>query len=513
MALGRRHADRQGAFSGNRVSRAIIDIGSNTVRLVLYGGSPRAPVVLFNEKVTATLGREIGETGRLADEAIDLAMRGLRRFALLLRDLDVTKIDVVATAAPREASNGPEFLAQVAALGFEPRLLSGEEEAETSAMGVIGAFPGATGIAADLGGGSLELVQIADDACSAGATMPLGTLRLRALVGADEAASAAAIGDLIDRAGAQFATGQTLYLVGGTWRAMAVFAMEQRNYPLTDPHGFSISGEEAQGLARAIARSKPGTLLALPRISEMRSENLPYAATLLLVLLSRLQPDKIVFSSWGLREGVLYSGLEPHARQQDPLLAGVGEFASLRGCPPVLATRVAGWTAAAVPASGHGSERLRLAATMLALSSMQIEPNLRIDLGIEWALHKRWISVSASDRALMAATVSANGNVCDMPDAVKVLASPDAIEAAICWGLAIRLCRRLGARSRTLFQLSSLQVEDDRKLVLSIEHSHTPLFGIPNEKDLDLLAGRLGLEPEFRPIEDAGAARAQAYAK
>ena len=133
-----RLADRQGAFSGNRVERAIIDIGSNTVRLVLYGGSPRAPVTLFNEKVAARLGREIAETSLLAQEAIDLAMRGLKRYALLLRELKVAIVDVVATAAVREASNGPQFLADVKALGFAPRLLSGEDEAQISAMGRSG---------------------------------------------------------------------------------------------------------------------------------------------------------------------------------------------------------------------------------------------------------------------------------------------------------------------------------------------------------------------------------------
>ena len=509
MVRGRRHADRHGAFSGNRVSRAIIDIGSNTVRLVLYGGSPRAPVVLFNEKVAATLGREIGETGRLADEAIELAMRALRRFAILLNELDVEHVDVLATAASRVASNGGEFLAQVRELGFEPRLLSGEEEAEISAMGVIGAFPGAVGVAADLGGGSLELVRVADDGCSAGFSMPLGTLRLPALVGEDVEAGRIAIGEVIARAGADFPDGETLYLVGGTWRAMAVLAMEQVDYPLTDPHAYCLSGTEAQRLAGRIVRADPAELRRLPRITEMRASNLPLAGVLLEVLLDRLKPQQVVFSSWGLREGMLYSQLTAAAQAQDPLLAGVGEFAMLRGCPPVLAAQVAGWTADVAARMPAGSERVRLAAIMLALASMQIEPNLRVAIGLDWSLQKRWIDITAAERAMMAVAIAANGNSYDLPKGVLDLLSKDEIESAIGWGLAVRLCRRLGARAPKLFQHSSLEISDDATLVLAIEKSHAPLYGLGNEKDLVLLADRLALEPQFRSVNQLRVGNAQ----
>ncbi|WP_128893253.1 Ppx/GppA family phosphatase [Erythrobacter sp. HKB08] len=512
MALRRRHADRQGMFAGNRVARAIIDIGSNTVRLVLYGGSPRAPVTLFNEKVTARLGREIGDTGRLADEAVELAMRGLRRYALILEELGVSRVDVVATAAARDATNGPEFLAMVSDLGFEPRLLSGEEEAELSAMGVVGAFPGASGVVADLGGGSLELVEIADGQCEVGTSLPLGTLRLPALLKHGREKGKAAIAEMLAGANWKAPKGEPLYLVGGTWRAGAVYAMEEQGYPLTDPHGFEIATKDAFALARRLATMEASDFAGSPRISSMRAENIPVAATLLMAMIEHLEPSRITVSAWGLREGIVFSQLASDAKGQDPLLAGVGEFAALRGCPPVLATRMAGWTADVVPRSQYGSERLRLAATMLSLASMQIEPNLRGPLAIEWSLHKRWIAIKAQDRAMLAAAVSANGNRCDLPKDVTSLAPEEALEAAICWGLATRLCRRLGARSSKLFQVSSLQIEGDA-LVLSLEESHEALFGIPNEKDLTLLADRLGKRPEFRVVSDAGLARIDSYAK
>ncbi len=497
MASRARKADRHGAFSGNRVERAIIDIGSNTVRLVLYGGSPRAPVTLFNEKVAAQLGREIAQTGRLADEAIELAMRGLRRFALLLRDLKIEKIDVVATAASRDASNGAEFLQAVTALGFEPRLLSGEDEARISAMGILGAFPGASGLVADLGGGSLELVRIGEDAVGRASSLPLGTLRLPDHSGETAYETRRNLAAQLSAADWIETVDGTLYLVGGTWRSMAVFAMEDRGYPLTDPHGFELGLEDGLYLADNVAGSDPAELRDHPRISSMRSATLPAAGILLRVLLEKFRPRCIVFSSWGLREGILYDELEDFAKNQDPLLAGVGEFAFMRGAPPMLATRVAAWTVDAVPATSHGSERVRLAATMLALAAMQIEPNLRIGLATDWAMQKRWIALEPDGRAMMAAAVAANGNHYDLPPEVRELATPEQLEEATCWGLAIRLCWRLGGRSDGLFNVSKIE-KTGTDLVLSLEEGHSDLFGIPSEKDLDLLAKRLKLNPKVQ---------------
>lgn len=496
MPLRSRKADRDGKFGGNRAQCAIIDIGSNTVRMVVYGGSPRAPIVLLNEKVVARLGRDIGETGRLSQEAITLAMRGLERYALILRDLGISNVDTVATAAARDAENGPEFLAQVAALGLSPRLLSGEEEARISSMGVIGAFPGSEGVVADLGGGSLELVRIADGACGEGSTFPLGTLRLPELRAGKAGDIKKASSQMLKSAGWDETSGGTLYLVGGTWRAMAVYAMHTRSYPLSDPHGYEIGRDVAFAVASEIAESDSDELRSIPRISTQRSQTMPDAAALLLALLKRLDPDRIVFSSWGLREGLLFDRLEGYAKDQDPLLAGVAVFSALHGCSPTLATRVAAWTVGAIPNNRPGSERLRLAATMLALASMQTEPNLRIEQAMDWALQKRWIALSAHERAMLAAVVSANANQCNLPSRVAALAPADALDDAIAWGLAIRLCRRLGALSPATFEHSRLGIENGR-LVLTLEESHAALFGIPNEKDLRLLANRLGLEHEM----------------
>ena len=518
MNSKRRRAERDGTFGGSTPERAIIDIGSNTVRLVIYGGSMRAPTVLLNEKVTAKLGRDIGRNGTLAEEAIALAMRGLERFALLLEDLGIEDVETVATAAVRDASNQAEFIEKLEELGFAPRILSGEEEALLSASGVAGAFPGASGSVADLGGGSLELVTIDEGVPDNPVTLPLGALRLpdyRPSSGKHaDAEMRKALEKVIRKGGWGLAGNEEhkaapLYLVGGTWRAMAVFAMQMRGHPLSDPHGFELEPQEARELAEALFDESYDSLKGRRRISSMRAEKLPDAAVLLQALLAQLGPSKVVFSSWGLREGLLYDRLPPHGKAQDPLLAGVSVFATLRGAPPTLATRIAGWVTDAAPSRKHGNERLRMAATMLSLASMQIEPNIRLPQAIDWAMHKRWIAVDGKGRAMLAAAIAANGNELDLPSDVQALASEEALDEAICWGLAVRLARRLGARSRRSLQVSRL-LAGDGVLTLRLADSHAALFGVPTEKDMKLLAGRLGLDwkVEIVPDEDLHAERA-----
>ena len=503
MSAAKRRGDREGTFSGNTPGRAIIDIGSNTVRMVIYGGTMRAPTVLLNEKVTAKLGREIASKGVLADEAIELALRGLRRFALLLRDLKVDDIETVATAAVREASNGSKFIAQLKKLGFKPKIISGEEEACLSANGVMGAFPGARGTVADLGGGSLELVRLTGKGPKDAVSLPLGTLRLPDFRGETRGAMRKAIEKALKKGAPDIAKGEPLYLVGGTLRTMAVYAMQEEGHPLSDPHGFELSpGDAKRFLGKALAKETMETLRARDRISSMRAEKLPDASVLAEAMLSRFEPSRIIFSSWGLREGLLYSSLPDHSRARDPLLAGVSVFAAQRGAPATLVSRIAAWTVDAAPSRKHGSERLRMASIMLALASMQIEPNIRLPQATDWALHKRWIAVSSKERAMIAAAIEANGNALDLPGGVTEMASQEALDEAIGWGLSVRLARRLGASSRRSLQESRLTVEKGA-LLLRLAESQGALFGFSTEKDMKLLSGHLGLDWKVEIVPDA----------
>lgn len=481
---------------GMNDQRAIIDIGSNTVRMVIFGGPQRAPSALFNEKVTARLARGVIDNGLLSDKSMAIALTGLARFAELLKLRDVREVEVVATAAVRDAQNGGKFLAQVERLGLKPRLLSGEEEAVTSAMGVLGSFPGARGVVADLGGGSLELVHVEGEACEHGISLPLGTLRLPKLRDGGNAKFARRIHRVVRSADWQCQEGEALYLVGGSTRAFARVAMNEMAWPLDDPNGFELPPERALQICRSLLR---GSLLRVPEgIGASRMAALPDTAALLSALIKEIRPERLVFSSWGLREGLLYASLGKAPREQDPLLAGVFAFAETMGIPAAHGAMVAGWTAEANPADGAHRESLRLAATMLALASQRLEPNLRAGHACDWALRKRWIGINAEGRAVMAACVLANGGRASPPMAdLERLASPQSLREAQIWGLAIRLCRRLSGVSPQALANSRLTVEDGT-LVLAVREDLKPLFTDTVEKDLRALAERLDLQPTFR---------------
>ncbi|HZH05478.1 MAG TPA: hypothetical protein VEY69_02280, partial [Lautropia sp.] len=208
----------------------IIDIGSNSIRFVAYAGSQRVPSTLFNEKVSAGLGRELASTGRLPAKAMDQAIQALARFRLLAREMKLKRLDVVATAAVRDADNGDEFLARARAAGIEPKVISGEEEARLAALGVISAIPQARGVVADLGGGSLELTPVANGKAGAGISLPLGVLR----VGADASAKqiVSILRTAIPPAILAAAAEHTLYLVGGSFRAFIQLDQQEAQSPL-----------------------------------------------------------------------------------------------------------------------------------------------------------------------------------------------------------------------------------------------------------------------------------------
>lgn len=481
--------------------RAIIDIGSNTVRLVMYGGPPRAPTVLHNEKVTAKLGKSVGESGLLSDKAMAGALAALARYKALVDVACVAELEVVATAAVRDAANGAQFLDSIRAIGLNPRLLSGEEEALTSAHGVIAAFPRAKGIVADLGGGSLELVDIAGDVCQHGISLPLGSLNLSKLRQAGAARFDKSVAEVLQAADLSQGLEEPLYLVGGSCRAFARFAMDATRWPLDDPHGFELDTAKAIALADTLSCQSSDVPMQVPGLSASRIGALPDVAALLAVLIQQIGPSKLVFSSWGLREGLIYNGMEPTARMQDPLLAGIAAFTQDRGSPVSLATMVAGWTARANPCGQSGRENLRLAATMLAIASLQLEPNLRIEHAVDWALRKRWIGIDCEGRAMMAAAILANGGRTSAPAELGRLAPEKSLLEAAVWGQAIRLCRRLTGGSASAISSSALGVQGDR-LFLSVGASLAALFTETIEKELRTLAKMLDLKAEFTVVTE-----------
>ncbi len=477
--------------------RAVIDIGSNTVRLVVYDGAPRAPEVIWNEKIVARLGSELSNTGKLPEESMELALKGLARFALLIGDLGIEDVQTVATAAARDASNGPKFLDEVEALGLSPRLLAGEEEAQYSAYGAIGAFPDAHGVVADLGGGSLELVSVENGTCHGGTSLPLGTLRLPALRGKDSRKFKRAIHKQLATAGWAATHPGPLYMIGGTWRALATYTMRERKYPLSDPHGFELDTDEAAKIAKKLSRSRAEKLAELSGINPMRAAALPNAAAMLRVMLAELEPDKLVFSSWGLREGLLFQQLEPLEQARDPLLTAVAEFTDPRHSGITDATLLVAWSVAVAGGNGHSHERLRLAAAMLARGLQRVEPNWRTSNALAWPLEKRWVGLDPRGRAMIAAALLGSCGKTSWPRSLEVLASKKDLRQAMAWGLGIRLANRLGAASPVSMTTSSL-TRKKNSLVLRLDESRAPLAAEVVEEDLAALAEWLDLAPKLK---------------
>ena len=471
----------------------IIDIGSNSVRFVVYGGSERVPSLLFNEKVMAGLGRRLEEDGRLAEEPMERALQALGRFRLLAREMKLKRLHAVATAAVRDASNADEFLKHVHALGIEAAVISGEEEARLSALGVISAIPAADGIVADLGGGSLELIPVADGMPGKGISLPLGILRLEDRPSAR--ALAEQIRDGLDGSAlAEAGRGRSLYLVGGSFRAFAQLDLHLSGNPLPIVHQHALSRERAGELRRYVRSTAPAELRSVSGLQSVRLQSLPAAAALLDALGRVLEPERITASAFGLREGILYDDLSAEARQLDPLLAAaleVGERLGRFGDHGALLDR---WIAPLFVDDTPPVARLRLAACLLADVAWNAHPDFRAEWAIDMGVHGNWVGIDAAGRALLGrALSSAFGGDGAFDDRVGALLDARELEHADRWGRAIRLAQRLSGGTASLLKRTLISA-DNGQLLLSFAKKDRALYSDAVAKRHRQLAAALKLE-------------------
>ena len=374
--------DAQGRLPGI-APVSVIDIGSNSIRLVVYEGMNRSPAVLFNEKMLCGLGRGVATTGRMEPENIAKALNTLRRFKALSDQARARKLYVLATAAAREASNGSKFIHEAEAIvGCSIRVLTGQEEAMFSALGVISGFHNPDGIVGDLGGGSLELIDVRGGSYGSGITLPLGGLRLADVSGNSlDKATTFARKLLKDQSWLSAGEGRTFYAVGGTWRALAKLHMELTNYPLHMMQGYEISMAEVMDLLSHISETKDVREPAWQSISKNRRALLPYGAIAMAETLRVMKPASIVFSVLGVREGFLYSIMDEEERAKDPLLAATEELSLLNARSPEHARELAAWTGEVMPHFGieetEEESRYRQAACFLADVSWRSHPDYR----------------------------------------------------------------------------------------------------------------------------------------
>ena len=319
-----------GAARGAEKRYGVIDIGSNSIRLVVFDGLRRVPTPLFNERVMCGLGRGLPDTGRLDAGGIEQALENLARFGLLLRAMEVPHFDVVATAAVRDAEDGGAFVEQVERrCGLRVRVLSGAEEAEMSALGVLSGAPEADGVVGDLGGGSLELVHLTKGVPAEQATLPLGALNLAAAArGRRKRARKIIDGALADLPWLARMRGRTFYAVGGNWRALARAHMAQAGYPLHIVHHYRRPRADLARVAALLSRQSRESLAGMGGVSNRRLDLLPLAALVMHRLLEAAAPRHVVFSANGLREGLAYARLAESERAADPLLDAARDIAA-----------------------------------------------------------------------------------------------------------------------------------------------------------------------------------------
>jgi exopolyphosphatase / guanosine-5'-triphosphate,3'-diphosphate pyrophosphatase len=481
----------------------VIDIGSNSVRLVVYEGLTRSPTPIFNEKVLAGLGREVQTKGLLATDAVEKALTALRRFRALCDRMEVGQLLGIATAACRDAKNGDAFVADAERIcGIRIDVLSGKREAELSALGVVSGFHRPDGIVGDLGGGSLELTEVHGHRIRPGVTLPLGGLALqdvsaKSIKKAEKIVKKALEGTPLLKAGA----GRTFYAIGGTWRALARLHMWQIGYPLHVMHGYVISAEEALDFSHLVHRAGPDTLSQIEVVTDARRPLLAYAALVLEYVVRIARPKEVIVSALGVREGLLYSMLDAKERTKDGLLAAAGELNVLRSRSPAHGEELIAWTDRFFASSGldetADERRLRHAACLLGDIGWRAHPDYRGEQSLNIIANAAFVAIDHPGRTFLALTVFFRhvGLVDEeLSPRMRELASTRVLDRARVLGAALRVAYLVSASTTGVLPKTPMVVERGR-LVLRFDNGMKELAGERVFARLRQLARLIGREP------------------
>lgn len=440
----------------------VIDLGSNTLRLVVYDVPDRMPVPMFNEKAECRLAEGLAESGHLSKTGVEKAMRSLRRFIRLAHAMGAETLDIVATAAVREASDGNEFVRRIEQeFTVNVTVLSGAEEAELSALGLIAGVPDADGVLGDLGGGSLDLVVLEKGHPVTFGTMPLGHLRLREMSGGKIAKAHGIIAThFADATWLSQAAGKNLYLSGGIMRAIARVFIEQTGYPLHVVDNFTIRRDDALRLAKLMAGLSGSTLKKIPAIPPARIKTVPFAAEVLASLIAAVNPANVVFSGFGMREGQMLKRLPEEMRHQDPLIAGAETLAERTGRFSLSGAEVANWVYPLFPDAGPEDIRRILAACLLSDIGWSEHPDYRAEHAFFRCLRLPYAGLSHADRVFIAASVYVryNGDPnAAVVNTVRGLLADDQLNKVDGIGRAIRLAHTLSGSAPGLLSQTRLE--------------------------------------------------------
>jgi exopolyphosphatase / guanosine-5'-triphosphate,3'-diphosphate pyrophosphatase len=472
-------------------SVAVIDIGSNSVRLVVYESMARSLISIFNEKTLCGLGREVQTTGLLAPDAVAKALTALRRFHALCRVMKVGHVHAIATAACRDATNGPDFIAKAERICNVPiEILSGPREAKLSALGVVSGVHKPDGIVGDLGGGSLELIDVRGNRVHSGVTLPLGSLALQdASHKSLKRAERMVKNDLAGVAHLTAGRGRTFYAVGGTWRSLARIHIIQSGYPLRVMHGYSIPAADALDFVQRLRRLAVADMLAnIEAVADARRPLLTYAALVLEYIIRVAKPKTIVFSTFGVREGLLYEMLPQQERAKDGLICAAQNMNELLSRSARHAQELIEWTDRLVRVvklrETEEDRRLRHAACLLSDIGWRVHPDYRGEQTLHLITNGNFGSITHQERAFVALSVfyryAGLSEENEPPASIREMVPPAMVERARMLGAAFRVAHLVSAARPGVLPATHFR-SAGRKLMLVFEH-----------KLVDLVADRVG---------------------
>lgn len=451
----------------------------------------------------AGLGREVQSTGLLAQDAIDRALAALRRFRALCDALQADHVYVLATAACRDAANGKDFIAAAERIcRAKIEVLSGRREAQLSALGILSGIHNPDGIVGDLGGGSLELVDVRGEVLQRSVTLPLGGLALQDRAGRSLKKADKIVARSLARLPAlKKGRGRVFYAVGGTWRALARLHMWQTGYPLHVTHGYAVAADEFSEFCRLVYRVNTDMLSRIEVVSDARRPLLGYGALVLDHVIRVAKPSRIVVSVLGVREGLLYSLLKLRQRRQDPLLSASAELNVLRSRSPQHGKELMAWSDHFMASSGidetEEEKRLRHAACLLADIGWRAHPDYRGEQSLNIIAHAAFVGVDHPGRAFIALAVYFRhvGLVDDdVSPRLRELVSTRLIDHARILGATMRVAYLVSASMPGILPQTPLRVERG-KLVLRLPGPFADLGSERLFTRLRSLAKLIGREP------------------
>ncbi len=402
----------QGRIKGH-LPVAVLDIGSNSIRMVIYEHQTRALTPLYNEKSACALGQGVALSGLLNEDNMQKALKTMRRFALVIKLMRVKDVYCVATSAVREAKNGKDFTQKVEEItGVKVQILSGKQEAYYAALGAYAGIyktsDSEVKIVGDLGGGSLELACLKNSAVGNEETFELGVIRL-----AENSGHNLALADEIAKEKIQpylqsLADAEIFYAIGGSWRALAKLHQIFYNYPLHMILNYQVEAKNMIEFCDEIIdeHKKSGSFSGSELVSSSRRKLLPFGAIVLRNILKAGVFKKLIFSTLGVREGYLYSRLDESEKNSDPLLQLCEEMSILRARSPKHSKELIEFTDSFYKAYDNSEtyqqKRLRKAACFLADIGWRGHPDYRGEQSVNLVAYGALIGIDHADRAYLA---------------------------------------------------------------------------------------------------------------